>query len=83
MPDSFTDQKRIGQAHQRHVMMPAWPTAPFVVIQSQFLFQLLIVLLDSPAQFRPLHQASPRDVRGQVGEPIVAGRCSFLRPLGQ
>src|SRR3990172_7992544 len=79
----LADQKSISQTYQRHMMMPALPTAPCVVIQSQFLFQLLIVLLDSPAQFRQLHQGPPRDVRGQVGEPIVAGCCSFLRPLDQ
>ena len=44
-------------------MLPALPTAPLLVIQPQFLFQLLMVLPDSPAQFRQMHQVPPRDVR--------------------
>src|SRR6266849_5680587 len=54
-------------------MMPAWPAAPFVVVQSQFLFELLVVLLHSPAEFSQAHQAPQRDLLGQVREPILGG----------
>ena len=35
----------MGQHDQRHVMMPAVPTATLIVIQPEFLFELLIVLV--------------------------------------
>src|SRR5207244_5236689 len=65
------------------MMMPAWPAAPFVVVQSQFLFELLVVLLHSPAEFSQPHQAPQRDLLRQVREPILGGRFRFRWPLDQ
>src|SRR5438552_17749473 len=65
------------------MMMPAWPAAPFVVVQSQFLFELLVVLLHSPAEFSQPHQAPQRDLLKQVREPILGGRFRFRWPLDQ
>src|SRR5256885_2017311 len=45
---SFQQQEGIGQADQGHMMMPALPAAPFVMIHSQFFFELLIILLHPP-----------------------------------
>ena len=45
---SFQQQEGIGQADQGHLMMPALPAAPFVMIHSQFFFELLIILLHPP-----------------------------------
>ena len=70
-------QEGVGQANQGDVMMPALPAAPFVVVQSQFLFQLLIVLFDSPAQFGQLHQAAERDPLG-LNTSIS---CFSIRPV--
>lgn len=52
-------EKSIGQGDQGHVVMPACPTAAFVVIQPQFLFQLPVVLFDPPA--------GPGDARACAG----------------
>src|SRR5439155_1201172 len=65
------------------MMMPAWPAAPFVVVQSQFLFELLVVLLHSPPEFSQPHQAPQRDLLRQVREPILGGRFGFPWPLDQ
>jgi len=83
MPLPLPQQEGVSQADQRDVMMPALPAAPFVMVQSQFLFQLLIVLFDSPAQFGQLHQASERDPLGQVREPILRGSFGLGGPLDE
>src|SRR2546425_10608593 len=59
---SFQQQEGIGQADQGHLMMPALPAAPFVMIHSQFFFELLIILLHPPAQLRQSDQAPQRDL---------------------
>ena len=83
MPLPLPQQEGVRQADQCDVMMPALPAAPFVMVQSQFLFQLLIVLFDSPAQFGQLHQASERDPLGQVREPILRGSFGLGGPLDE
>ncbi len=83
MPLPLPQQEGVGQTDKRDVMMPALPAAPFVMVQSQFLFQLLVVLFDSPAQFGQLHQASERDPRGQVREPILRGSFGLGGPLDE
>ena len=35
----------------RHVMVPALPIAPFIVIQAEFFFELVIILFDLPTAF--------------------------------
>ena len=46
---SFGDQEPISGDTQGGVMMKAAPAAPFVVPQSHFLLDLLVVALDDPA----------------------------------
>ncbi len=67
------------QADQGYMMVLAWPAASFMVIQSQFLFQLLTVLFHPPAEFSQSHQTPQRDFLRQVRKPILGG-C-FRRPL--
>lgn len=64
-------------------MMPALPAAPFVVIQPQFLFQLLVVLFHPPAEFSQPHPSPQRDFLRQVRKPIFGRRFCVRRPLGQ
>ena len=42
-------RKAVGQHDQRHVVVPSAPTAALIVIQPEFLLELLIVLLDLPS----------------------------------
>src|SRR5215471_13198732 len=60
------------------MVMPALPAAALVMVQPQFLLELLVVLLHPPAQLGQPHQAAPRDLLGQVGQPIL-GRCYRVR----
>src|SRR6266436_7450427 len=65
------------------MVVPADPTAPFVVIQSKFFLQLLIVLLDLPATLRQAHQAPKGIIFWQVAEEVFNGFFLRLRPFHQ
>src|SRR5215213_1777328 len=49
-PRPFGDQEGIGGKAQGGVMVEAAPAASFVMSEAQFLFQLLVIALDAPAQ---------------------------------
>ena len=63
--------------------MPAWPAASFVVVQSEFLLELLVVLCHPPAQLGELNQAPQRDPLGQVGAPIFGRGFHVCGPFEQ
>src|SRR3954451_18434578 len=60
----------MGRDAQRGVMMEAAPAAPLIVSQAQFLFQILVIALDPPAQFREIDQALEGHVRWDGGQPV-------------
>src|SRR6516165_3326510 len=63
--------------------MKASPASTFIVIEAEFLLELLIVALDPPAQFGRLHKARERRIGWQSGKPIF-DRCAFaLRPFDE
>src|SRR3954451_13859675 len=62
-------------------MMEATPAASFVVPEAQFLFQLLIIALDPPTQFREIDQAIERHVRRDGGQPVFGGLGLTLGPF--
>src|SRR3954463_16403982 len=64
-------------------MMEAAPAAPLVVSQAQFLFQLLIIAFDPPAQFGQIDQAIERHVRRDGGQPILGGLSLALGSFDQ
>ncbi|KVU18824.1 hypothetical protein WK62_23580 [Burkholderia ubonensis] len=52
-------------------MMKPSPTAPFVVAQTEILFQILIVALDAPALVGDANQRVERRVWRQSRKPII------------
>ena len=48
-PKSFECQERVCHHDERRVVVPAGPASPFVMVQSKFFLQLLIVLLPGSA----------------------------------
>src|SRR3990170_2529776 len=63
--------------------MEAAPSAALVVSKPDFLFEVLVVALDPPAQFGKIDQTFEGDVVNEIREPIF-GRLVFLwRPLDQ
>src|SRR5690242_20084847 len=64
-------------------MMEAAPAASLVVPEAQFLFQLLVIALDAPAQFGQIDQAIEGHIRREGGQPVFGGRGLALGPFGQ
>src|SRR4051812_12897355 len=64
-------------------MMEAAPAASLVMSQAEFLFQLLIIALDPPAQLGQIDQAIEGHVRRDGGQPILGGLGVTLGPFDQ
>ena len=64
-------------------MMEATPAASFVVPEAQFLFQLLIIALDPPAQLGQIDQTIEGHVRRDGGQPVFGGLGVALGPFDQ
>src|SRR5271157_3287637 len=82
-PQPFQGQEGMRQHDQRDMMMPTCPTAAFVMIQPQFLLELLIILFDLPAGFDDAHQPPQRVVLRQVAEKVFRGFLLAARPFHQ
>ena len=52
-------------------MMEAAPAASFVVPEAEFLFQVLVIALDPPAQFDKIDECPPGDAGRQGREPSI------------
>src|SRR3954449_5987085 len=64
-------------------MVEAAPAASLVVSQAQFLFELLIIALDPPAQFGQIDQAIEGHVRREGGKPVFGRLSITLGPFDQ
>src|SRR5271157_58951 len=82
-PQPFQGQEGMRQHDQGDMMMPTCPTAAFVMIQPQFLLELLIILFDLPAGFDDAHQAPQSVVLRQVAEKVFRGFFLAARPFHQ
>ena len=61
-------EKRVGDGREDDVSVPARITAAFEMIESEFVFELLILLFDGPSLMR------------DPDEPLQRGGCWFERP---
>jgi hypothetical protein len=68
IPQPLQGQKGVRQHHRYHMMGAPHPTAAFVVIQPQFLLELLVVLFDLRAAWPKVASAKRR---------MRARRCRF------
>src|SRR3954462_959921 len=64
-------------------MMEAAPAASLVVSKAQFLFQLLVITLDPPAQFGQIDQAIEGHVRRDGGKPVFGRLGVALGPFDE
>src|SRR4051812_22412227 len=64
-------------------MMETAPAASLVVPQAEFLFQLLVIALYAPTQFRQVDQAIKGHVRRDGGKPVFGGLRVALGPFDQ
>src|SRR5512147_2323228 len=83
MRQPLRSQERIRGDAQRRVMMEAAPPPAFEVIESQLIFQFLVVALDSPAQHREPDEVSAGGRRWQRREPVFDRRRFRARPFDQ
>src|SRR5438093_13086503 len=65
------------------MVMEAAPSAPFIVPKPDFLLELLIVPLDTPAQLGEVDELTEADVRLQRREPVLGRLGLALGPLDQ
>ena len=64
-------------------MVKASPTSAFEVTKPDFLFQFEIIALDTPAEFRHVHEMSERHGRIQCREPEFRRRLFVVWPFDQ
>ena len=60
------DQEALSRDAQCGVMMKAAPAAALVVVEPDFLFELLIIALDAPAHFSDIDEVAKFGFRRKV-----------------
>ncbi len=70
-PQSFADQKPIGQQRECLMMVPAPPGARFVIGQSRFTFGALQTFLDATPRFGRPREFSGRRLRIRIRQPVI------------
>ena len=74
----FGDQEAVGGDAKRGVVMEASPAATLIVAEAEFLLEVLVVALDTPAQLGQMDQVAQPGGLGQGGEPVF-GRLGLAR----
>src|SRR5687767_11463527 len=69
--EAFCGQKAVGDADEGDVVLPAGPGAALEVIEAERVFELAVVLLDTPAQLGQRDESLKRRVGRKVGDPVV------------
>ena len=64
-------------------MVEAAPPAPFIIAETKFLLELLIIALDPPPQLCQIDQTIERGIFGQGRKPILRRLGFAFRPLDQ
>src|SRR5712692_7397971 len=65
------------------MVIPTPPAAALIVVQAEFLFELLIILLDFPTALRKARQASHSVANREITKEILGGLLLFFGPLHQ
>src|SRR3954465_11901823 len=80
---SLANEEAIGRNAQGGVMMKAAPAPSSIMIEPQFLLDILIIPLNPPAQLGPVNQIDQGGGRRQGREPVLRRLRVALRPLDQ
>ena len=70
MGQAFTDQKAVRRYAKARVVMETAPVSSLEVVQTELLFEFLIVALDAPAILDGVDQLLVGDVRWQRAEEV-------------
>src|ERR1700710_1179049 len=80
---AFCDEKAVCRYAQRRVVVKAAPAAPLEMPQAEFLLELLVIALNTPAQFCESHEFLDWRISRQRTEEVL-GRLNFcLGPLDE
>ena len=77
------DEEAIGGDAQGGMMMKAAPAPALIVIEPDFLFQLLVIALNAPSAFGGGHQILERGVGWQGGQPVFGWFSFAVGPFDQ
>ncbi len=66
--DPQANQEMMGQGYQEHMVMPAQPTARFVLVQTNFAFVLLKNNLDRPSHPANAHELVQGRLEGGIAK---------------
>src|SRR6266702_9007100 len=66
----FGDQESVRRNAQRGMMVEPAPSATLIVIEPDFLLELLVVAFDAPAHFSEIDQAVERRILRKVRKPV-------------
>jgi hypothetical protein len=63
--------RKTREHDHRYVMAPALPVATVIVIQAEFFFELVIVLLDSAAALDKPHDPPQQGAGREIAQPVL------------
>ena len=78
---SLCQEEAVCRDTKRGVMVEPSPAPAFVVPESEFLLQFLVVLFDDPALFGKRHQLLQLCTGRQSGKPVLRRLCFPLWPF--
>ena len=76
-PLPFGDQETVGCDCHCTVVMETRPAAALIMPEADFLLEVLIITLDSPAQLGEIDEVAERHVGVDRREPELCGRSLF------
>ena len=79
--EALSDKKPIGSNTQRCMVMESTPATSFEVSQAEFLLEILIVPLDTPAHLGDMNHTFERRVRGHSRKPIFEWLRITFKPF--
>ncbi len=75
LSEALSNKKPIGSNTQRCVVLESTPATSFEVSRAEFLLEVLILPLDTPAHLGDKNQALERRVWGESRRPIFEWLC--------
>ena len=83
MPHTFGNDERVAAKDDRDVMVPAGKAPAFVVVEPEFVFEILIRAFDSPALHHSSYELLLRRSSRQRAEETVRWRVLVVAPFDQ
>jgi hypothetical protein len=77
------NKKTVGRNTQSRMMMKAPPTAALIVTQADFLFEILVIALNSPAHLGLKDHSPQSHTFWQRGQPVFEWLFVALWPFDQ